>query len=87
MLPPAVELVLGSTFLELSDGSRRRQPDSWVGEGLVLSDFFAEGEGEMQFRLRYFPDDTSSSDDMRVKAMIETADITMCKELRIMGTY
>lgn len=86
-LPSALELIRDSSVLKLSDGSRRRQPDSWIEEGLVLPDFFAEGEGEMQFRLRYFPDDASSSGDMSVKAMIETADITMCKELRIMGKY
>lgn len=82
-LPSAVEFIQNSSVLELSDGSRRRQTDRWIEEGLVLSDFFAEGEGELRFKLRYFPNDVSASDDVRVKAMIETADITMCKELRI----
>lgn len=83
-LPPALELIGGSSVLELSDGSRRRQPDSWIREGLTLSNFFAEGEGEILFRLRYLPDG-SSFGDMRMKAMIETDDITMQGELQITG--
>ncbi len=76
-LPSAIELIDESSVLALSDGSRRKLPDDWVKDGLRLSNFFAEGKGEIQFRLRFFPDASAFSDDMKVEAMIETADIAM----------
>lgn len=83
VLPSAVEFVNGSSILELSDGSKSKQSDNWINDGFVLSNFFAEGEGEIQFRLRYFPDVTASLSNEKIEAMIETTDITMRSELQI----
>ena len=80
-LPSTVEFVKGSSILELSDGSRSRQSDQWIHDGLGLLNFFSEGEGEIRFKLRYFPDDMS--DVMKVEAMIETADVVMRSELQM----
>lgn len=83
VLPSVVELINGSSILKLSDGSRRKQPDNWINDGLLIPNFFAEGEGEIQFKLRYFPNATSSSSNVKIESMIETTDIIMHSELQI----
>lgn len=83
VLPPTVEYISGSSILELSDGLRRKQPDSWINDGLILSNFRAEGEGEIQFRLRYFPHTVSSPGSTKIEAIIETADMTMRSGLSV----
>lgn len=82
-LPSVVELVNGSSVLKLSDGSSCKQSDNWINDGLMLSNFYAEGEGEIQFRLRYFPNTTSSSGSAKIESMIETTDIIMHSALQI----
>lgn len=83
VLPPVVELINGSSILELSDGSRCKQPDHWINDGLVITNFFAEGEGEVQFKLRYFPNASSSLGNEKIVSRIESTDITMHSELQI----
>lgn len=82
-IPTVCEYVVGSTHLGLSDGSRRKQDDSWINNGLLLQNFAGDGEGEIQFRLRYFPASSSSNAENKVSVMIETQDISMRGELQI----
>lgn len=80
-VPSVCEYVTGSTHLQLSDGARRKQEDGWINDGLILQNFPGDGEGELQFRLRYFPQ--SGNAENKVSALIETPDISMRGELEI----
>ena len=82
VIPPCFEFVAGSSVLELSDGSRCKCSDNWISEGLMLPNFMADGEGSLCFKLRYLPDPGTSPNDIKVKAGIETADITMWGEMK-----
>ena len=82
-IPSVCEYILGSTYIKLSDGSRRKQDDTWVRDGVVLKSFTGDGEGELLFRLRYFPTTDGNNHGCKVSTMIETADITMRGEFEI----
>lgn len=82
-LPSTVEPVSGTSVLELSDGTSRKQPDDWIVKGLGFTQFPADGEGEIRFGARYFPDPANSSENMKIRAEIDTAYVTMNSELVI----
>lgn len=82
-IPAVCEYVSGSGYLKLSDGSRRKQEDAWIHSGIVLNRFVGDGEGEIQFRLRYFPVTDNANFANKLSAMIETTDISMRGELKI----
>ena len=82
-IPTVCEYVTGSSYLKLSDGSRKKQEDTWTRNGVELHNFVEDGEGEILFRLRYYPDSSGDGLLNKLSAMIETDDISMRGELEI----
>lgn len=72
-LPDALEYVPGSGVIELTDGSAHKLGDGWI-LGYTLEQFASCGEGEINFKTRFFP---FVAEEHKGVATIETEDISM----------
>lgn len=82
-LPSSLEYVANSAVLTGTGLPKTGLNDGWIREGASIRSFAGNGEGEINFKIRYFPSSQNRADPSIIGVEIETPIITMRSEASI----
>ena len=82
-LPSSLEYVANSGLMKGTGLTRSDLSDSWIRDGILIGSFAGDGEGEINFRTRFFPTSQGNNAPSKILAEIETPVITMKSEATI----